>query len=1248
MQYAQLVEFAPLESIIEINAANRIDQAKQLVSSYVISNEMADRLINLVFIQLQFEHLIDNKGLLIIGHYGTGKSHLMAMISSIAANAQLVAYLNHPRVAQSAATIAGQFQVLRTEIGATTRSLRDILTQELTTYLRQLGITFHFPAAHHITNNKNVFINMMAAFATHYPNHGLLLVVDELLDYLRTRKDQELLLDLSFLREIGEICKNSRFRFIAGLQETIFDNQRFEFVAHALRRVKDRFEQVLITRQDIKFVITERLLKKNSSQQAKIQAYLQRFFPYYDHLSERITEFVSLFPVHPGYIETIARITLIEKREILKTVEQAIRALADTEVPNSHLGLLTYDNYWQNLCNNPAFRTLPDVREVIECSQVLINRLEQASSRPAYKIMAHRIIHGLAVHRLTTHDIHTPIGVTARELRDSLCLYQAGIDQLGGHPADNLLSLVEIVLREILNAVNRQFITFNSENGQYYIDFKKNYDFDAIIDNRANSLEPHQLDRYYYAALHQLMEIADLATGWTQNFGWAYELEWRSHQVTCLGYLVFGNPNSMIRTVATPAQGFLLYFLPLFPTIPLEIQLFPTFNQTVIFHLSKLDDSFTRNLRLYAAADDLATMSAGVAKTVYESKAQNYLREVLQWLQTHKPTAFTARYQNHTQTLLDWINTLTTEDFRTTTEPWLFPPHPALLANFRDLIDLVADICLDNYFTAMAPEYPVFPTLISPDNLIFLTQEAIRGIPNPNRSKPAQGILAALELLNGAQVDPQQSKYAQAIRQQLWQKPEGQVLNRTELLADNYFAPTTYRLEPELVIVLIAALVYSGELVLVMPKQIFDATQFASLTATPLQQLLEFNYLERPKDFNLPVLTTLFELLALPRGLEIALAQHQAEVIPQFQSRVSEYLTQLVTIAPKLTNDFICWGKPLFSEAEIRQFHTNLAQMQDFLESLSVYSAAIKFKNFRYSLAEITAQQDNIQLLEQLIHLQTTLADWHPTIAYLTTAQATLPPQHRLTSEMNQVRDKLYASLRATVIPLNSSHFSPQALLELKHNYIQVYYQWHQQARLNEEEQLLQQQLLADQRLLNLKQLATIALLPTQQLIDFENSLQKLPTCLALTKPDLVGLAICPHCGYKPVLEPYSLPLAAKLTQLNQTLEQLYSNWTQILLTELEDASARHDLLKPENRQQIEQFLLTRTLPLPITPPFLAALQEGLADLIKLTLSIEDLTAALLARNSPTTLRELQQRFNNYLNDLVQDKAVDKIRIFIE
>ena len=216
---------------------------------------------------------------------------------------------------------------------------------------------------------------MMAAFHQRYPDNGLLLVVDELLDYLRSRKDQELILDLNFLREVGEICKDLRFRFVAGVQEAIFDNPRFSFVADSIRRVKDRFEQVLIARRDVKFVVAERLLKKTAEQQAKIRDHLTPFAKFYSAMNERMDEFVRLFPIHPSYIDTFEQIVAIEKREVLKTFSLAMRRLLEQEVPPDKPGVIAYDSYWQMLSENPSFRAVPDIKAVIDCSQVLESRI---------------------------------------------------------------------------------------------------------------------------------------------------------------------------------------------------------------------------------------------------------------------------------------------------------------------------------------------------------------------------------------------------------------------------------------------------------------------------------------------------------------------------------------------------------------------------------------------------------------------------------------------------------------------------------------------------------------------------------------------------------------------------------------------------------------------------------------------------------------------------------------------------------
>jgi hypothetical protein len=123
MRYEDLIQFEPIESVVQLREADEEAFARQLVRTYVISREMAERLINLVIPQLQFDQPVDNKGLLVVGNYGTGKSHLMSVISAIAENEELTSHLNDSSVVKAAGKIGGRFKVVRTEIGATTMSL---------------------------------------------------------------------------------------------------------------------------------------------------------------------------------------------------------------------------------------------------------------------------------------------------------------------------------------------------------------------------------------------------------------------------------------------------------------------------------------------------------------------------------------------------------------------------------------------------------------------------------------------------------------------------------------------------------------------------------------------------------------------------------------------------------------------------------------------------------------------------------------------------------------------------------------------------------------------------------------------------------------------------------------------------------------------------------------------------------------------------------------------------------------------
>jgi len=660
-----------------------------------------------------FDESVDHKGILVVGNYGTGKSHLMSVLSLIAENAAYVPNIRNSKVAEAAKSIAGRFKVHRVEISSQ-MSLRDIVTRELEQFLEKNGVNYSFPPGDEVVNNKTAFEAMMEAFTEKYPDQGILLVVDEFLEFLRSRNDHSLVLDLSFLREIGELTKHLRFRFIAGVQESIFDSSRFQHVADSLRRVKDRFTQVLLVRQDVSFVVAERLLKKTADQHHKIRDYLTPFAKFYDGMNEQMDEFVRLFPVHPDYIGTFERLVFTEKRGALVTLRDQIQAILENDVPIDRPGLICYDKFWDTVVSNTVLRADPNIGPVLKVSDVLTERVQKAFTRPSYKPMALRIINALSTHRLTTGgDIYYQVGPTAKELRDTLCLYQPGIEELGGDPSDDLLTAVQTTLREIVKTVNGQFISKAPETEQYYLDLKKDVDYDAQIEKRAESLSKDALDRAYYGAIIELMERRDQHTYVTGHQIWQYPIEWQEHRVNRDGYLFFGAPND--RPTAQPERDFYIYFIQ-----PFDPPTFKNENKPdeVFFRLTKPDEEFKHTLSLYAAAQELASTAAGGAKGIYIEKAKNSLRDMSKWLQEKQMTAFEVTYQGKAKTLQDWAKGVSIRD-----KARLGPEDRA---NFRDIVNVVSGLALGARFADVAPEYPTFSALVTEDNRRQLVSNALK------------------------------------------------------------------------------------------------------------------------------------------------------------------------------------------------------------------------------------------------------------------------------------------------------------------------------------------------------------------------------------------------------------------------------------------------------------------------------------------------------------------------------------------
>ncbi|ERJ33260.1 Exonuclease SbcC [Burkholderia sp. AU4i] len=719
-----------------------------------------------------------------------------------------------------------------------------------------------------------------------------------------------------------------------------------------MRRVNERFTQILIDRQDVSFVVSARLLKKTADQQNKIREYLTPFAKFYGSMNERIDEYVRLFPVHPDYLKTFEQIHFTEKRGALKTIEAAMLAILDQEVPADKPLFISYESFWNTIRANSVLRADPNIKEVIRVSEVLESRVQQAFTRPAYKAMALRVINALAVHRLTTGgDIHVPIGPTAAELRDALCLFQPGVEEMSGDPAENLLSMVQTVLREVLKTVNGQFISKAPDTEQYYLDLKKDIDYDAQIEKRAEALSEDALDRAYYSAIKALMECSDdLRYPGFQI--WQYQIEWQERRVERMGYLFFGAPND--RPTAQPERDFYIYFIQ-----PFDKPKFSDANlaDEVFFRLKSPDEDYKRYLSQYAAALDLASTASGGAKAIYLSKAQESLRSMSKWLQEKQMTAFEVTYQGKTKTLQDWSKGVSLRD-----RARLGPDERI---NFRDVVNIVSGLALGQRFADISPEYPTFSVLVTEAKLVQLAERS-------------------------------------------------------------------------------------------------------------LDELKQFKHVEAPKEINLAVLRTLFELFDLPSGLAQKASQGDTEPVIKLQEKVSALVPRVLKAGSDLQQGKLgFWGQNILRDEEAKDWHARLDSLKKFTESLAPYNTIGKLKNLRVTQEDLDSQKKNLEILAAVERLLELVMELGGTASYLSQAEMVLPAEHPWVKQAEAARKALQDKLSQDRTAEHASEYR-QTLIQLKKDYITAYIASHSKARLGVAEDKTRNALRKDDRLLTLRVLAGV------------------------------------------------------------------------------------------------------------------------------------------------------------------------------
>jgi hypothetical protein len=1238
MKYKDLIQFEPIERVVQLKDANHSDKAGQFVSTYVISDIMADTLSKKV-VPLLDPNAADAKGLLIVGNYGTGKSHLMSVISSICEYPDVADLITNSDVKESAKKVTGEYKVIRMEIGSTKMGLRNIITKNIESQLREWEIDFQFPAEDEITENKSSIEDLMVAFQGQFSDKGLLIVVDELLDYLRSRNQQEITLDFGFLREIAEVCAKLKFRIIAGVQEAIFDSDRFAFVSESLARVKERFDDVRIQKTDITFVVANRLLKKTDEQKSQIRDYLAPFAKFYNGWTEKLDDFVDLFPVHPDYVDTFEKLPIVEQRGVLQVLSDNFIELQDKELPSDYPGILALDSFWAYLKGNAVHRANEDVKATMDCSDILHDKVNSGfpKKRETYKPIAKRIIDGLSVNRLTTANINAPIGMTSEQLRDELCVYHPMVEQLGGEqPSDDLLTVIETTLKEIRTCVSGQFLSANDDNHQYYLDLKKTEDFDALIEKRAESLDDNTLDSAYFHVLQQTLEI-DAPSDFTGYHIWESNIPWAEKNVSKLGWLFFGVPSE--RSTAQPARDFYLYFPQIIspPKFKDEQK-----DDEVFFRLDAADQEFRKSLDLYAAAIALKQNATGTKKSEYDRKAEKHFRTLTQWVQTNFLSKLKVTFAGKTQSLSQAL-----------------AGQRAANLTCREQINLAASSFLNPHFGDLCGEYPKFnrPITFGKDgNANRMITDALAYFSGA-KSQTAETVLDGLGMLDGETINANQSPYAQYIISLLSEKGQGQVLNASELIQEidtvPYFSrpePGSFRLEVELLLVVLTGLVYSGDIVLSVPGKEFSATDLAELSKRPLADLKDFKHIKMPKDWNVPAIKALYQLLDLSPGLAVQVTQNNNEAVIQLNTELTKKVEALVMARQEFGNGVPFWGVQLMEEAEVTKLTKQLDDTKQFLESLQSYTTPAKLKNFKYSAEDVNAHQTGIQKFKEMQKLKDFANSFTELTSYLSNATANLAEDHAWSQQCSQLKKTLISELNKPENREDATFLKKTKLQleKLKKEYISIYLALYQSARLNMQQDGRKKTLLQGMAMQHLNKLSTVPTMNVSQLTEIREELGKLKTGATLSAHDLETTPIAGE--FYPSMEGGDgISADQRLANLETKVEAVYQSWVQSLLDEFDDPSIRDHikLLKPKEKTALDTFLTDKELPAEIPSELLSAMNQALSGLTSITVSLSELEQKLFTGGSAATLDDFESRFQDYLKSISKGHDRAKVRLVL-
>lgn len=934
MKYRDLIQFDPVDDIIKFTKLGNVSYKEKVVKTFVCSDSYINYILPTAVKNLSLESDVETKGLQVVGNYGTGKSHLMSLISTIAQDESYLSMLKDKRAQEILAPIAGKFQVRSFELGST-NELWMLICNQIDIALHSWGIDYSISEDNAPDMYADKLERMMAVFEEAFPDKGFMIVIDEMLSYLRGRSQPDKInSDLPVLQALGQLSDRTHFRIIFGVQELIYQIPEFQFAADMLSHVNERYADLTIQKEDVQYIVHERLLQKDEHQKQWIREHLQKFVQLFPDINNKLETYVSLYPVHPSYFDNFSQIRIGKsQREILSTLTYKFREMMDDDVPEENPGLICYDSYWLDILRDQGLRALPDVNRVAQIAESINQKIDTNFTGALYskkKALAHRIVSAIAIKTLQS-ALNRQNGSTAQTLVTDLC----PIDPMCANFDDLVEMEMTTIADQIVTTTVGQFFEKNETNEEYHFRMEGGVNFEQIIASYAENMSDGQKDEYFFQFLAEVLPVE----GETYRTGfriWQHHITWLSHNCERDGYIFMGNPGA--RPTTQPQQHFYIYFMPLFDPNARHIDLK---DDEVAIWFDKLNDEFRHAVTLYGAALVQENVASSDQKPNFNTIRRQYFTRVRDLF--NRQFLETAELEYRAQRML--LRTMQGAD---------------RVESKIQTVDSVVEYIMDVQFARENNQYPKFSALTTPygkgnrDTMIKAAKETIIHPDVYNKSGVA--MLTALGLFSNGRLDTAQSPYAQNIRALLDKAGEGQVVNKSDILVpfyENIYQTKDTRIEAELEFLVLVTMVATGEIEMILAGGVqLTALKLDIIRTIPTTESANFTHISKPKSMNMAAVKELFIQLT---GHDLTNQMSEQATFVELCTKAQELARTAAKMESDVLNGIKIAGVEIVTEEEGLQLSHDLRKLKEKCDMVQRFNTQVKMRNMPWSVQDIRA-----------------------------------------------------------------------------------------------------------------------------------------------------------------------------------------------------------------------------------------------------------------------------------------------------